>query len=154
MNSTIQIEKQHEYLLVPEEFLAVIPEDTLNDEAKRKEYLLSALKNGLQAMSNASNFLSIAQTEKATQASVEQYEEIIQQCRDSLDTLITDKPVLAEKLENSFGEKASLMNEGAAPSNSTSDLDLNWRELNSRRAHEASLGALECFRRVSKLSQT
>lgn len=100
-------------LLVPKEILRAVPEDIQNDEVRLREYLVSALKIGLQAMANAGVSLSTDEIERAIRDSVSEHRKMEEQFQNSLDELIKDKLTdddsrLAIKLREYLGKDGEL----------------------------------------------
>ncbi|SVD98269.1 uncharacterized protein METZ01_LOCUS451123, partial [marine metagenome] len=100
-------------LLVPKEFLKGIDEDILNNEVRLREYLLSALKIGLQSFEFAGFTGSADKIEKAIRESMGKYQDFEKQFTADLDQFVEGKltgtdSLLARKLGDSFGENGDL----------------------------------------------
>jgi len=110
---SIRIDINDYELIVPKEVLRGLPEDVLNDGVRLREYLLSALKIGVQAMANAGISLSTDNIENALRTTVIKYEDFDKQFEEKLSNLIEtkltgDDSLLARKLAESFGESGDL----------------------------------------------
>ena len=100
-------------LEIPKEILRAVPDEIKSDDVRYREYLLSALKIGLQAMANAGISLSTDEIERAIRESVSEHRKMEEQFQNSLDVLIKDKLTgddsrLAMKLSEYLGKDGVL----------------------------------------------